>query len=107
MRDQPRDRNPELFGDADRRGVFACGDDEQLGAKVGEIELEFFGAIRWVERRRGRGGSDGEERRRHLRPVVEHDADAVVRADALRGERCGDVGDERAQSAIGEWCAAW
>ncbi len=97
MRDEPRDRNAELLRDADGRRVLAGSDDQQLGAEVGEIELEFVGTIGRIERRGRRGRANAQERRRHLRTVVEHDADAIARADTLRRERCGDVRDERAK----------
>ena len=78
VRDESRDRDAEFLGHRIDRRFFALGDDEQLRAEVGEIELEFIGAIRRVERRRRRGRSDGQKGGRHLRPVVEHDADAVA-----------------------------
>ena len=79
---------PSFVATSTDGGLLVFRDDEQLGAQVGEIELELVRAITGVERRRRGRRPDRQKRRRHLRPVVEHDGDAVAGADASRRERC-------------------
>ena len=83
---EPSTGYAEPLGDLDRRAGLGLADQDRLGADVGEVEVELVGAIGRVERRGGRGRGDRDEGRRHLRPVGEHDGDAVARADAERGQ---------------------
>jgi hypothetical protein len=88
MGDESRDGNAQLRRHVYRGRVLPFRDDEQLGAKIGEVELELVGAIAGIERRRGGRRSDRQERGRHLRAVVQHDADAVARPDAADASAC-------------------
>ena len=93
MSGQSRDRHAELLRHVDRRGPLSRRDNEEPGAEVGEVELEFLGPIARIERRRRRRGPDAEKCRRHLGTVVEHDPDAVADTDAVQGERLADLGN--------------
>ena len=64
--------------------VSSLGDQDRLGADVGQIEIELVGPIGRVERRGRSGCRDRDECRRHLRPVRQHDGDAIAAADAAR-----------------------
>ena len=83
---EPQHRNAELCRDRFRGCAPVCANHERLGAKVGQVELELFGAIGRVERRGRRARRDRDEGRGHLRSVRQHDRDAVVPADAERIE---------------------
>ena len=73
------------------------GDDEKLRLEIGHVELELVGLVGRVQRRRGRAGGDRDERRSHLRPVRQHDGDAVAAPDAVRVEIGDRAVDELAQ----------
>ena len=83
-RDQPQHADPKPFGDCDSRACLVLGDEDRLRSDIGQVEIEFVGAVGRVERC-GRGAcGDRQEGRRHLRPVRQHDRDAVATADAAR-----------------------
>ena len=68
--------------DLDRRPLVAVGHDQRLGAQVGQVEVELLGPVGRVQGRRGGAAGDGDERRRHLRPVRQHDRHPIAAADA-------------------------
>ena len=75
---------PSLCAASTAGDVAAGLDDQRLGAEIAEVEFEFLGAVGGVQRRRGRAGRHGEKRRRHFRPVRQHDGDPIAAPDANR-----------------------
>ena len=67
---------------AQGRALHAFQDHQRLGIEIGQIEVEFLGAIGGIERRGGGAAGDGDEGGRHFRPIGQHDGDTVVAADA-------------------------
>ena len=102
QRDQPQHADAEALGNGHRRTGLILGDEDRFDADVGQVEIEFIGAVGWIERRgRGRRG-DRNERRRHLRPIRQHDCDAIPTADAARVQLPGGLPDQTAKAAMGE-----
>ena len=93
---QPQIRTPSRRATAAAGRVVAFGHDQRLGVQVGQVEVELVVAVGRVERRGGGAGGDGDEGRRHLRPVRQHDGDPVVAADADAVQRCDGVSPARA-----------
>ena len=56
QRVQPEHADPEPLGDGDGRTGLVLGDEDRLGADIGEVEIELVGTIGRIERR-GRGAS--------------------------------------------------
>ncbi len=63
--------------------------DQRLRPEIFEVELELVLLIGGIERRRGRRGGHAKKRRRHFRPVRQHDRDAIAKADPKIVQRCG------------------
>ena len=70
------------------RAFHALQDHQRLGIEIGKIEIEFLGAIGGIERRGGGAAGNGDEGRRHFRPVGQHHGDAVAAPDAHGVEAC-------------------
>ena len=69
-------------GGRDGGAALGLGDDQRPGPEVGEVEVELLLPVGRVQGC-GRGAAgDGEEGRRHLRPVGQHDRHPVAAADA-------------------------
>ena len=45
QRDEPEHADAEPLGDGNRRAGFVLGDEDRLGADVGEVEIELVGAV--------------------------------------------------------------
>ena len=94
---------PSRRGDRDAPAPSSpVGTISALALQVVEVELELVGAVGRVERRGGGAAGDGDEGRRHLRPVRQHDRDPVAAADAERVQASHRLARERAQAAEGE-----
>ena len=80
--DQRQYRDAALFGDRTGRRIHAFEDDQRFGVQIRKIEGEFFPTVGWVQRGSGRAAGNGEKGGGHLRPVGQHDGNAVVSPDS-------------------------
>ena len=106
QRDEPDHPDAEPLGDGNRRAGFVLGDEDRLGADVGEVEIELVRAVGGIERRRRGGCRDRQKGRRHLRPVRQHDGHAVAAADAARVELAGRRPPSGGATRHGSGCSA-
>ena len=82
QRDQPEHADAEALGHRHRRSGLVLGDEDRLGADVGQVEIEFLGPVGRIERRR-RGG-----RRRPRRTPSPSPARSAARWPRGRRGRC-------------------
>ena len=74
-----RDRRPRVR--QPQPPVMLLDGDHCRRAEIIEVEPELVFAVLRVQGRRASDRHDGEEDQRHLRPVGEHDGDAIARAE--------------------------
>ena len=82
--DQVNDAHAQLLSNGNGRRAAGLFNNQGFGMKIVQIELEFIGAIGWIQGRTGHAAGTGHEAGGHLRPVGQHDRHPIVAANAQR-----------------------